>query len=212
MFNINQVYYGPFPLNLECADETVLSLAGTLQRLMVGDSLNDGYLFTGQTVTVAFWRCQENLYLFDSHAVNQERRFDFTDENNNLARVFRCDGYFALAGLLLQNSAMDGVSRQFTVTKLSFCTLDDRTLPTTIAGNDLSLPLVIPPTDHLIQCQDLRDVTSQTVEPCIPNLPKQRKSLADPRQNRVVVPRSSLQPYQNKLETLRKDTANKIQK
>lgn len=65
----------------------------SLQNLMVEVSLYGGFLLTGQTVTVAFWRCKEHLYLFNSHTVNEERRFDFFNENNNLVRLFLYDGY-----------------------------------------------------------------------------------------------------------------------
>ncbi|XP_046687716.1 uncharacterized protein LOC124373389 [Homalodisca vitripennis] len=48
-------------------------LCGPLPR----DLQDIGFLFTGQTVTVAFWRSQDQLYLFDPHPVDEFRKHDF---------------------------------------------------------------------------------------------------------------------------------------
>ncbi|KAG8329315.1 hypothetical protein J6590_089602 [Homalodisca vitripennis] len=82
--------------------DCILSLANVLEGLMAEDFENIGFLLTGQTVTVAFWRSQEQLYLFDPHPVNEDR----------------CENYSALTSLLLSNAALDGSVRQFTVSRL----------------------------------------------------------------------------------------------
>ncbi|KAG8276638.1 hypothetical protein J6590_061660 [Homalodisca vitripennis] len=75
---------------------------------MLVEFQNIGFLFTGQTVTVAFWRSQEQLYLFYPHPVNENRTHDLENDINNLARLFQCDIFPALASLLLSNAALDG--------------------------------------------------------------------------------------------------------
>ncbi|KAG8284287.1 hypothetical protein J6590_106322, partial [Homalodisca vitripennis] len=109
-----------YPLSPVDMDDCVMSLSNVLQCLMAEDFQNTGFLFTGQTVTVAFWRSQEQLYLFDPHPVNEDRVYDLADDKNNLARLFQCENYLALASLLLSNAALDGSVRQFTVTRLKF--------------------------------------------------------------------------------------------
>ncbi|KAG8289483.1 hypothetical protein J6590_103295 [Homalodisca vitripennis] len=109
-----------YPLSRADMDDCVMSLSNVLECLMAENLENNGFLFTGQTVTVAFWRSQEQLYLFDPHPVNEERIYDLANENNNLARLFQCESYPALASLLLSNAALDGATRQFTVTRMSF--------------------------------------------------------------------------------------------
>ncbi|KAG8265803.1 hypothetical protein J6590_086166 [Homalodisca vitripennis] len=99
---------------------SIMSLSNVLECLMVGDLQDIGFLFTGQTVTVAFWRSQDQLYLFDPHPVDEFRKHDLDNNNNNLARLFQCESYSALASLLLSNAALDGSVRQFTVTRLRF--------------------------------------------------------------------------------------------
>ncbi|KAG8273918.1 hypothetical protein J6590_011468 [Homalodisca vitripennis] len=110
-----------YPLSPVDMDDCVMSLSNVLQCLMAEDFENTGFLFTGQTVTVAFWRFQEQLYLFDPHPVNEDRVYDLANENNNLARLFQCENYSALASLLMSNAALDGSVRQFTVSRLRFC-------------------------------------------------------------------------------------------
>ncbi|KAG8319017.1 hypothetical protein J6590_100315 [Homalodisca vitripennis] len=109
-----------YPLAAGDMGDCILSLSSVLEGLMADDLENIGFLFTGQTVTVAFWRSQEELYLFDPHPVNEDRVYDLADDNNNLARLFQCVNYSGLATLLLSNAAMDGSVRQFTVTRLRF--------------------------------------------------------------------------------------------
>ncbi|KAG8289640.1 hypothetical protein J6590_100392 [Homalodisca vitripennis] len=109
-----------YPLERSDMDECVTSLSNVLECLMAECLHNIGFLFTGQTVTVAFWRSQEQLYLFDPHPVNEERNYDLANENNNLARLFQCESYPGLASLLLSNTAFDGSTRQFTITRMSF--------------------------------------------------------------------------------------------
>ncbi|KAG8324172.1 hypothetical protein J6590_098566 [Homalodisca vitripennis] len=109
-----------YPLAAGDMDNCILSLSNVLEVLMAEDFENIGFLFTGQTVTVAFWRSQEQLYLFDPHPVNEDRVYDLADDKNNLARLFQCENYSALATLLLSNAALDGSVRQFTVTRLRF--------------------------------------------------------------------------------------------
>ncbi|KAG8250173.1 hypothetical protein J6590_107329, partial [Homalodisca vitripennis] len=62
-----------YPLAVGDMGDCILSLANVLEGLMAEDFENIGFLFTGQTVTVAFWRSQEQLYLFDPHPVNENR-------------------------------------------------------------------------------------------------------------------------------------------
>ncbi|KAG8324173.1 hypothetical protein J6590_098567 [Homalodisca vitripennis] len=117
----SSVHDALYPLSRADMDDCVMSLSNVLQCLMAEDFEKIGFLFTGQTVTVAFWRSQEQLYLFDPHPVNEDRMYDLADDNNNLARLFQCENYSALASLLLSNAALDGSVRQFTVTRLRFC-------------------------------------------------------------------------------------------
>ncbi|KAG8299622.1 hypothetical protein J6590_096324 [Homalodisca vitripennis] len=100
--------------------DSIMSLSNVLECLMAGGLQDIGFLFTGQTVTVAFWRSQDQLYLFDPHPVDEFRKHDLDNNNNNLARLFQCESYSALASLLLSNAALDGSVRQFTVTRLRF--------------------------------------------------------------------------------------------
>ncbi|KAG8250320.1 hypothetical protein J6590_103997, partial [Homalodisca vitripennis] len=102
-----------YPVTEEDISESVISLSNVLESLMAVESQNIGFLFTGQTVTVAFWRSQEQLYLFDPHPVNENRTHDLENDINNLARLFQCDTFPALASLLLSNAALDGSVRQF---------------------------------------------------------------------------------------------------
>ncbi|KAG8315368.1 hypothetical protein J6590_072351 [Homalodisca vitripennis] len=92
----------------EDVSESVISLSNVLESLMAKEFQNIGFLFTGQTVTVAFWRSQEQLYLFDPHPVNENRTHDLENDINNLARLFQRDTFPALASLLLSNAALDG--------------------------------------------------------------------------------------------------------
>ncbi|KAG8250388.1 hypothetical protein J6590_102893 [Homalodisca vitripennis] len=109
-----------YPLAVGDMGDCILSLSNVLEGLMAEDLENTGFLFTGQTVTVAFWRSQGQLYLFDPHPVNEDRVYDLADDQNNLARLFQCENYSALAALLLSNAALDGSVRQFSVTRLRF--------------------------------------------------------------------------------------------
>ncbi|KAG8323766.1 hypothetical protein J6590_107714, partial [Homalodisca vitripennis] len=118
----SSVHDALYPLSRADMDDCVMSLSNVLQCLMAEDFEKIGFLFTGQTVTVAFWRSQEQLYLFDPHPVNEDRVYDLADDKNNLARLFQCENYSALASLLLSNAALDGSVRQFTVTRLRFLT------------------------------------------------------------------------------------------
>ncbi|KAG8286487.1 hypothetical protein J6590_013091 [Homalodisca vitripennis] len=136
-----------YPLSPADMDDCVMSLSNVLQCLMAETRENSGFLFTGQTVTVAFWRAQEQLYLFDPHPVNEERNYDLANENNNLARLFQCESYPGLASLLLSNTAFDGSRRQFSITRMSFYR---------------------PPTDIVAQSDSL---TSDTQTPRICNTP-----------------------------------------
>lgn len=167
----------------------------SLQNLMVEDSLYDGFLLTGQTVTVAFWRCKEHIYLFNSHAVNEERRYDFLNENNNLVQLFLYDGYFSLASLLLRNAAMDGVSRKFSMTKVCFLPPHEQALPTISGDIGQSAALVRIPscvlqpdrplhTDHKLQCLDLGFVTSSpAVQPYLTDSLQNRKGSGRPKKS-----------------------------
>ncbi|KAG8325406.1 hypothetical protein J6590_068346 [Homalodisca vitripennis] len=65
-----------YPLERADMDDSVMSLSNVLECLMAECRHNIGFLFTGQTVTVAFWRSQEQLYLFDPHPVNEDRVYD----------------------------------------------------------------------------------------------------------------------------------------
>ena len=118
--NIVNVHDVLYPLDPEDMNESVRSLSGTLEILMEDYAIELGFLFTGLNVTVYFWRCGDLLYLFDPHAVNENRQFDLVDDSNNLARLFRCDNYSSLASLLLSNVVFDGNIRQFSVTQLKF--------------------------------------------------------------------------------------------
>ncbi|KAG8279937.1 hypothetical protein J6590_093708, partial [Homalodisca vitripennis] len=109
-----------YPVTEEDISESVISLSNVLESLMAVESQNIGFLFTGQTVTVAFWRSQEQLYLFDPHPVNENRTHDLENDINNLARLFQCDTFPALASLLLSNAALDGSVRQYSITRLTF--------------------------------------------------------------------------------------------
>ncbi|KAG8274664.1 hypothetical protein J6590_103067 [Homalodisca vitripennis] len=114
-----------YPLAAGDMGDCILYLSNVLEGLMAEELMaegfeNIGFLFTGQTVTVAFWRSQEQLYMFDPHPVNEDRVYDVADDKNNLARIFQCENYSALATLLLSNAALDGSMRQFTVTRLRF--------------------------------------------------------------------------------------------
>ncbi|KAG8270018.1 hypothetical protein J6590_093186 [Homalodisca vitripennis] len=104
-----------YPLTVGDMGDCILSLSNVLEGLMAEGFENTGFLLTGQTVTVAFWRSQEQLYLFDPYPVNEDRVYDLANENNNLARLFQCENYTALASLLLSNAALDGSVRQFTL-------------------------------------------------------------------------------------------------
>ncbi|XP_054280942.1 uncharacterized protein LOC128998711 [Macrosteles quadrilineatus] len=114
---ISNVVDGLYPRSYAELDDVTTSLTAMLETAMTGDSVDGGFVFTGQLVAVAFWRYQGRLYLFDSHAVNESRRRDI-DEVNNKARLFVCDNFPSLASLLLVNSAF--VGGQYSVTKLKF--------------------------------------------------------------------------------------------
>ncbi|XP_054283292.1 ATP-dependent DNA helicase PIF1-like [Macrosteles quadrilineatus] len=88
---ISNVGDGLYPRSYAELDDVTTSLTAMLETAMSGDSVDGGFVFTGQLVAVAFWRYQGRLYLFDSHAVNESRRRDI-DEVNNKARLFVCDG------------------------------------------------------------------------------------------------------------------------
>ncbi|KAG8240483.1 hypothetical protein J6590_107730, partial [Homalodisca vitripennis] len=109
-----------YPVTEEDISESVISLSKVLESLMPVEIQNIVFLFTGQTVTVAFWRSQEQLYLFDPHPVNENRTNDLENDINNLARLFQCDTFPALASLLLSNAALDGSVRQYSITRLTF--------------------------------------------------------------------------------------------
>ncbi|KAG8240611.1 hypothetical protein J6590_105359, partial [Homalodisca vitripennis] len=127
-----------YPLAEGDMGESIVSLSNVLEYLMAENVQDIGFLFTGQTVTVAFWRSQDQLYLFDPHPVDDNRKHDLDNDNNNLARLFQCESYSALASLLLSNAALDGSVRQFTVTRLRFC-------PSTLSANEpVPLPTVTP--------------------------------------------------------------------
>ncbi|XP_054272896.1 uncharacterized protein LOC128993160 [Macrosteles quadrilineatus] len=114
---ISYVHNGLYPTSVDGLDEAVQSLTSVLENIMSADSLDGGFLFTGQLVTVAFWRHRENLYLFDSHAVNNIRRRDVVPDNNK-ARLFQCGSFTALASLLLANSAF--VGGEYSIMRLKF--------------------------------------------------------------------------------------------
>ncbi|KAG8246395.1 hypothetical protein J6590_085829 [Homalodisca vitripennis] len=94
-----------YPVTEEDVSESVISLSNVLESLMDVESQNIGFLFTGQIVTVAFWRSQEQLNLFDPHPVNENRTNDLENDINHLARLFQCDTSPALASLLLSDAA-----------------------------------------------------------------------------------------------------------
>jgi len=121
---------------------SVLSLSHVLEGLMAEDCQNMGFLFTGQTVTVSFWRCQDQLYLFDPHAVNETRQYDFSNDSKNLARLFQCENYSSLAMLLLSNAALDGTLRQYSITRLKFSHSipQENNLMSSIGRNSTSIP------------------------------------------------------------------------
>ncbi|KAG8269415.1 hypothetical protein J6590_107858, partial [Homalodisca vitripennis] len=56
-----------YPLAEGDMGESIVSLSNVLEYLMAENVQNIDFLFTGQTVTVAFWRSQDQLYLFDPH-------------------------------------------------------------------------------------------------------------------------------------------------
>ncbi|KAG8269875.1 hypothetical protein J6590_097902 [Homalodisca vitripennis] len=97
-----------YPVTEENVSECVISLSNVLEFLMAEEFQSIGFLFTAQTETVTFWRSQEHLYLFDPHPVNENRTNDLENDTNNLARLFQCDTFPALASLLLSNAALDG--------------------------------------------------------------------------------------------------------
>ncbi|XP_054256904.1 uncharacterized protein LOC128981934 [Macrosteles quadrilineatus] len=115
--DMTHVSNGLYPTCVNGLDEAVKSLTSTLESTMPGDSLDGGFLFTGQLVTVAIWRHREQLYLFDSHAVNETRRRD-VDPDKNKARLFVCGSFPTLASLLLVNCAF--VGGQYSIMKLRF--------------------------------------------------------------------------------------------
>ncbi|KAG8311810.1 hypothetical protein J6590_035892 [Homalodisca vitripennis] len=82
--------------------DSIMSLSNVLECLMAG------------------FRTLDQLYLFDPHPVDEFRKYDLDNNNNNLARLLQCESYSALASLLLSNAALDGSVRQFTVTRLIF--------------------------------------------------------------------------------------------
>ncbi|KAG8252423.1 hypothetical protein J6590_057144 [Homalodisca vitripennis] len=102
-----------YPVTEEDINESVISLPNILGSLMAEEFLNIGFLCTGQTVT-------EQLYLFDPHPVNENRTHDLANDINNLARLFQCDTFPALASLLLSNAALDGSVRQYSIARLTF--------------------------------------------------------------------------------------------
>ncbi|XP_054287572.1 uncharacterized protein LOC129003305 [Macrosteles quadrilineatus] len=133
---ISCVWDGLYPLRNDGLDEVTSSLSSVLEAAMPGDSVDSGFLFTGQLVTVAFWRFQGRLYLFDSHAVNENRRRDI-DEARNKARVFVCNSFRSLASLILVNSAF--VGGQYSVTKIKFSVNETQTVHTVdCSDNDLT--------------------------------------------------------------------------
>ncbi|KOB66910.1 putative kinesin heavy chain [Operophtera brumata] len=89
-------------------------------------SVNDGFLFTGQSATVSFWRhyntddetrsvhvthpmrSNDVYYLFNSHAIDETGIRSIQNPNTNLARLFKVYGIRNLATLLLKNSVFDG--------------------------------------------------------------------------------------------------------
>lgn len=91
--SVRQIYVcnGLYPRTRDGYYDAVYSLSRTWEKLMPRDSDDGGFLFTGQLVTVAFWRCQGLLFMFDSHAANEMRQYDLLDSKNNVARLFRCD-------------------------------------------------------------------------------------------------------------------------
>ncbi|XP_054282185.1 uncharacterized protein LOC128999618 [Macrosteles quadrilineatus] len=114
---ITHVSNGLYPTCVDGLDEAVKSLSSSLENAMPADSLDGGFLFTGQLVTVAFWRHQDHFYLFDSHAVNETRRRDIESDKNK-ARLFVCGSFPTLASLLLVNCAF--VGGQYSIMKLRF--------------------------------------------------------------------------------------------
>ncbi|XP_046391588.1 uncharacterized protein LOC124159723 [Ischnura elegans] len=122
--DVSEVHYGLYPQNDANVDDCVKSLSEVLQELLSTFNRNVGYLFTGQHKTISFWNLNNELFLFDSHAVDCERRHDLENKNNNLARLFQCDSCLSLARLLL----LDGRISQFTVTRLTVSQFEDQLL------------------------------------------------------------------------------------
>ncbi|KAG8335179.1 hypothetical protein J6590_074968 [Homalodisca vitripennis] len=109
-----------YPMTEEDVSESFISLSNVLESLIAVEFQNIGIWFTGQTVTVAFCHSQEQLYLFDLDPVKENRTHDLANDINNLARLFQCDTFPALASLLLSNAALDGSVRQYSITRLTF--------------------------------------------------------------------------------------------
>ncbi|KAG8308527.1 hypothetical protein J6590_107824 [Homalodisca vitripennis] len=68
-----------YPLTVGDMGDCILSLSNVLEGLIAENFENTGFLFTGQTVTVAFWRSHEQPHLFDPHPVNEERIYDLAN-------------------------------------------------------------------------------------------------------------------------------------
>ncbi|KAI5708509.1 hypothetical protein M8J77_024181 [Diaphorina citri] len=120
IFDILNVHNALWPRTSADVGRSVQELGETLEVLMAEERRDIGFLFTGQCVTVSFWREGGLCYVFDSHPVNERRRHDFECEERNLARIFKCDSILILARVLLLNAALDGRIRQYSIHQLSF--------------------------------------------------------------------------------------------
>lgn len=103
-------------LELHCK---TLELTTLLSTLLPNPSSNRSFLITIDGFTLAFWRCENHFFVFDSHAVNEFRKFDDCYERN-LARLFQCSGFYSLAKSLLQNTLLDGEPRAHCIEEVIF--------------------------------------------------------------------------------------------
>ncbi|KAL1448424.1 hypothetical protein WDU94_008916 [Cyamophila willieti] len=96
---VEWVNQGVWPSTSSAIPESISSLTAVLESEMTDEG--NGFLFTGLSSTVSFWRRGTQFFLFDSHAVNSERMCDYDVPHNNRARLFLCSSFEDLAGLLL---------------------------------------------------------------------------------------------------------------
>ena len=117
---------GPYPLlaTINDVEDSHRVLVDVVDRFTGTATASSGFMFTGLTYTVSFWKTDFRFYCFNSHGVNHLSFHDHRDDTVNVARLFRCDSSHSLAWLLLTNSPCDGNAHSFMVTKMTLVVPD----------------------------------------------------------------------------------------